>query len=207
MDFSYFHQKNAEGAVLLDSELLPIFRNPVTKKLAALKAQLEQSADIKIVDRFCAGVIELGQWQWLESYTEYLAKLARVNEFNANLPVIGQDDNSDDILAEPQELPIEPVRPTLLTVEEFKAINSEIFISYNKRIGTLINGVMVSSNKANADGIVSIKSAYELVGDALFPTNFEAETVNGVVPIPLIDYGEFTALAIQFIASRGEFFK
>ena len=207
MDLSYFHQKDANGDVILNGDGGGLLREPKTKQLASLEVQINQGADTKTIDRFCNGIIELEQWDWLDSYNNCLTELAAVEAFNADLPVIGVDEDGVDIYAEAKESPVEPIRPTLQTLEGFKTLHAELFASYGKRQGIEIDGVSVSLNKDNSDGLVSIHTAYALVGDALFPTNFIADNASGTVSIPLADYTEFTAFALQFLAARGEFFK
>jgi hypothetical protein len=205
MNLSYFYQKNSEGDVLIDSNNAPLLRERKTKQLAVLQAHIEKCSDIETINRVCRGVIELDQWQWFDEYHKNLVNLDQVNAFNANLPVISQDENGD-VLAEAKDLPTEPVRPTLLTVDEFKTANKVLFDSYNKKQGVEINGYQVSLNKDNSDGLVSIKAGYDLVGDAIFPTNFIADNATGTVSIKLNDYEEFTNFALQFLAERNALF-
>jgi hypothetical protein len=205
MDLSYFYQKNEDGIVLLDGEQNPLLRKPITKDIAALQAQIAKGAPINTINRFCSGVIELVQWRWFDEYNEHLLNLVQVSEFNANLPVISQDENGD-VLAEAKALPTEPIRPDLLTLEEFNDANKSLFDSYNKKKGVEINGYQVSLNKDNSDGLVSIKTGYDLVGDAIFPTNFIADNVSGTVSIKLKNLEEFTSFALQFLAARNALF-
>jgi hypothetical protein len=205
MDLSYFYQKNEDGIVLLDGEQNPLLRKPITKDIAALQAQIAKGAPINTINRFCSGVIELVQWRWFDEYNEHLLNLVEVSEFNANLPVISQDENGD-VLAEAKALPTEPIRPDLLTLEEFNDANKSLFDSYSKKKGVEINGYQVSLNKDNSDGLVSIKTGYDLVGDAIFPTNFIADNVSGTVSIKLKNLEEFTSFALQFLAARNALF-
>ncbi|KGJ92038.1 hypothetical protein [Colwellia psychrerythraea] len=202
MDLSYFYQKNADGSTLFDANQKPLLRKQITKTLEALQAQIAQNAKVETIDRFCAGVIELRQWHWLADYNEHIAIL----EFNANLPVVAVAENGDDVFAEPKDLPDEPIRPALLTVDEFKSANKALFDSYNKKQGVKINGYQVSLNKDNSDGLVSIKAGYELAGDDIFPTNFIADNASGTVSIRLDNFAEFSNFALQFLAARNALF-
>lgn len=214
MNLSYFHQKNSEGDVLLDSNNKPLLRDRNTKKLAVLQAHIDQGSDIETLNRVCGGVIELEQWRWFDEYHEHLENLEQVNVFNANLPVISQAENGDDVFADPKDLPDEPIRPTLLTVEEFKAANKGLFDSYSKSQGIVINGIKISLGNANADGLMQIKTFYDIAKEVacdlaesmVFPTNLDARTASGEVKVPIKTYNEFIQYSLQFAAARSEFF-
>ena len=187
----------------IETELKP---RPECKSMEALERVISLRKPQSVVDKFIQFVINSEQWGWFDSYNEYLIEKEEVETYNSDLPVVGQDDNGDDILAEPKELPVEPIKPSLLTLEGFKSTNNSVFNSYKKHMGVSINGVAISSNKENADGIVSIKAAYDIIGDAVFPTNFMAETPNGIVAVPFNSYENYIDFTLQFIAARQVFF-
>ena len=199
MDLSYFETVNDDGDIS--------YIRPETKSRDALERVISLNKPLSVVDKFVALYLTGVQWNWLKAYQSYLVELEAVNAHNANLPVIDEDEEGNDVLAEPKAIPVEPVRPELLTVEEFKSNNAELFNSYNKKHGCVIAGQRISLNKDNADGLVSIKTAYDLTGKALFPTNFIADTQSGTVNIPLNDYDEYVDFAMSFLIARGEFFK
>jgi hypothetical protein len=179
---------------------------PETKNLSDLERVINSTKPVDVINRFIEMLLIGEQWQWFNEYKNHLVNLEFITQFNSNLPVVDIDENQVDILAEKKDLPVEPIRPTLLTVEEFKAANKALFNSYNKRQGVKINGYQVSLNKDNSDGLVSIKAGYELAGAAIFPTNFIADNANGTVSIKLTSYDEFSDFALQFLAARNALF-
>tara|TARA_B110000211_G_scaffold229083_1_gene286292 strand:- start:1549 stop:2148 length:600 start_codon:yes stop_codon:yes gene_type:complete len=198
MDLSYFETVNDDGEVS--------YSRPETKSLEALKRVISLTKPARVVDKFATLYLQGAQWNWFTTYQKFLSELDEVVKYNKNPPSIGKDDNGIEVIADQKPLPIEPVRPTLMTLDEFKEANTVLFDGYNKKMGSIIMGVRVSLNKDNADGLVSIKTAYDLVGDALFPTNFVADTPDGIAKIPLNDYGEYVEFATQFLVARGGFF-
>ena len=78
-------------------------------------------------------------------------------------------------------------------------------MSYNKAQGMLFNGVKVSLNKTNQDGISALDGAQKLLtkkGSTIFPFTFMAETANGKRELPIADLEDFEAFAVQFIMER-----
>ena len=180
---------------------------PETKSMGDLERVISLGKPLHVIDKFATMVTVGEQWEFFDKYVLYLDETNLVNEFNSNLPAVSTDEEGVETFAELKELPIEPVKPVLLTLEEYKANNTSMFTSYHKAQGVEIDGFIISLNKSNSDGLVSIKTAYELVGDALFPTNFLAENPSGEVKVPLASYAEFTAFALQFLIARGAYFK
>jgi hypothetical protein len=82
----------------------------------------------------------------------------------------------------------------------------KILSTQMKKQGIEINGYQVSLSKDNSDGLVSIKAGYDLVGDAIFPTNFIADNASGTVSIRLENLEVFTGFALQFLAARNALF-
>lgn len=199
MNLSYFQTTNDSGEIVTLSR-------PEQKSLTDVKRVITLGKPKSVIDKFIELMLVSEQWQWLDEYNVHLAELKRVILFNANLPVISTDENGDDVLAAPKALPTEPIRPALLTVDEFKDTNKALFDSYNKKQGIEINGYQVSLNKDNSDGLVSIKAGYELAGAAIFPTNFIADNASGTVSIRLDSFDEFTSFALQFLAARNALF-
>ena len=82
----------------------------ITKTNAALMAAIANNASEPDLLRFAAGVASHEQWHWYDKAQAFLAETVRVNEFNANLPVIDTVDGAP-VIAESKALPVEPVRP------------------------------------------------------------------------------------------------
>ncbi len=164
---------------------------------------------ISVVDNFIGMMLSTLQWDWFDEYQAYSWKLEEVTYFNeeALKNPLSVDEDGQPVYETPQQIPVEPIRPLVQTVAEFKTTNSTMFNKYNKKVGVSIGGQVISLNKDNADGLVSIKVGYDMIGDAVFPTNFIADTSNGTTIIPLETFEDFTAFALEFLQARGNFFK
>jgi len=200
MNLSYFQDTNENNEIVIKPR-------PEYKSLTNLKDVLSQGKPQRVIDIFINLMLVSDQWTWFDLYNDYLAELEKVTLENSQLAVIDTDEDGNNIYAQPKALPIEPNRPALLSVEEFKQANASLFASYLKKQGVEINGYRVSLNKDNADGLVSIKSGYELAGDTVFPTNFIADQSKGTISIPFVNYAGFTNFALQFLSARGALFK
>lgn len=201
MDLSYFETVDSEGIVSCI--------RPETKSLADLERVISLGKPLSVVDKFTELYLLGEQWNWLEAYQAYLVELDEVNEHNESPPVIDTAEEGNDIYAEQKELPVEPIRPTLVIVDDFKA-DSGLFTSYIKNLGAEINGVQVSLNEANQNGIASVLTGLNLateVGANMFPLTFKAESSTGIVPIAFADLAEFKAFALTFMSQRQTFFK
>jgi len=200
MDLSYFQTTNENNETVIKTR-------PEHKSLSELKDVLSLGKPQRVIDIFINLMLVSDQWQWFTLYNDYLTELKTVSLFNSDLPVVDTDENGGNIYAQPKAMPPEPIRPALLTLDEYKANNKSLFSSYLKKQGVEINGHKVSLNKDNADGLVSIKTGYDLAGDAVFPTNFIADKAKGTVAITFNDFAEFTSFALKFLTARGSFFK
>lgn len=186
-----------------------IISRPETKSISDLERVIALGKPEKVINTFAQYVINGEQWQWFDEYQDYLAQCEIVTEYNANLPVSHQDEEGNDVLAEPKDLPPEPTRPTLLTVDEYKALNTKLFDSYNKRNGVEINEHHVSLNESNQNGIAAVLTGLNLaseLGANMFPMNFKAESPSGLVDIPFEDLASFKTFALQFMSARQAFF-
>jgi hypothetical protein len=200
MDLSYFETVDEAGNVS--------YIRPETKSISDLERVIKLNKPLSVVDKFTELYLLGEQWNWLEAYQAYLIEVDEVNEHNENPPVTGTDESGNDIYAEQKELPVEPVRPALVSVDDFKAGN-DLFTSYTKNQGAEINGVEVSLNESNQNGIAAVLTGLKLaeeVGENMFPLTFKAESVNGTVSIPFTDLTEFKAFAMQFMSQRQAFF-
>ena len=109
MDLSYFETVNDDGEVS--------YIRPETKSREALERVIALGKPQSIINGFAEMVAIGEQWDWLDSYNEYLAELDTVNQYNSSLPSLV---NNDGDITEPEKLPlpIEPVRPSIRTVEQ-----------------------------------------------------------------------------------------
>ena len=202
MDLSYFETVNDDGDIS--------YIRPETKSRDALERVISLNKPLSVVDKFVALYLTGAQWDWLKAYQSYLVELEAVNAHNANLPVIDEDENGSRVFADSKALPVEPVRPGLLTVEEFKSNNTELFSSYFKQQGVEIGGYQVSLTEVNQNGIASVLTGLKLaeeVGVDMYPMAFKADTASGIASIPFNSLAEFKNFALQFMDARQVFFK
>ncbi len=79
-----------------------------------------------------------------------------------------------------------------------------------KANGLNFNGVNISLNESNQNGLAAIKTALDMaekIGVDAFPLNFNAETKSGVKSAAINDMSEFNDLFVQFFVARQQFFK
>ena len=180
-------------------------KRPPTEVQSRLDMVINLGKPQKVIDMFITGV-NLGlAWDWCEQYINYLNDVDTWEKWQA-VQIFDVDGEPLPLATKP-DAPTQPAKPTTLTVAEFKAANPAIFTSYLKKQGIEINGFTVSLNKDNADGLVSIKTGFDLAGPAIFTTNFIADNASGTVSITFIEHAAFTNFALQFLQARGEFFK
>ncbi len=202
MDLSYFQTTNEEGEAVM-------LQRPESKSFADVNRVVRLGKPPIVVDKFIELAIISEQWQWLDEYNNYLLACEAVELFNSDLPVVEQDEDGNDILAEPKILPVEPVRPALITVDEFKALHGSLFNSYLKNQGAEINGKRISLNESNQNGIAAVLSGLKLADESgvnPYPIKFSAESPQGVASISFDDLASFQAFALEFMAARQVFF-
>lgn len=79
-----------------------------------------------------------------------------------------------------------------------------------KAVGLNFNGVNISLNESNQNGLAAIKTALDMaekIGVDAFPINFNAETKSGIKSAAINDMSEFNDLFVQFFVARQQFFK
>jgi hypothetical protein len=208
MELSYFQTTNDQGEIVK----LP---RPEQKTLIDIDRVIALNKPWAVIDKFIALMIANNQWDWLDNHNQFIVDLEQTHEFNANLPVIGisegdeNGENGIEILAETKPLPLAPVRPPLITVEQFKANNPAVFAAHNKASGIVINGQQISLNERNQNGIASVLTGLSLaddVGADMFPLNFSAESPRGNSVFVFADLPQFKQFALQFMAARQAFF-
>lgn len=202
MDLSYFETVNDDGDIG--------YIRPETKNREALERVILLNKPLSVIDTFIALYLAGVQWDWFDAYQAYLIELEQVTLYNQNPPIIGKDENDNDIVAEKKPLPLEPVRSETLSVEEFKVSNAELFSSYFKQQGVEIRGYQVSLTEVNQNGIASVLTGLKLaeeVGVDMYPMAFKADTASGIASIPFNSLAEFKNFALQFMDARQVFFK
>ena len=202
MDLSYFETVNDEDEVS--------YIRPETKSTADLERVVSLAKPLSVVDKFIALYVLGLQWDWFELYQSYLTELDEVNAHNENPPLLSTDEEGVETYAEQKELPIEPIRPDILTIDSFKELNPDLFNSFMKEQGAEINGVIVSLNENNQNGIAAVLAGLNLaseIGIEMFPIIFKAESPSGISSISFDDLSEFKAFALTFMSERQVFFK
>ncbi|PCK30466.1 DUF4376 domain-containing protein [Pseudoalteromonas piscicida] len=143
-----FIQRDDNEQPVLNEQSLPILLSkPDTKTTADIERLIALGKPQHVIERF-AELVNLGeQWDFAFNYVEYLKQLAQVEAFNADLPVIGQDENGVDILAEPIALPVAPEKPAVKTVEE-------VLAPYARTLFKMQRAEKVSNITVEVDGMV-----------------------------------------------------
>lgn len=187
-------------------QLLP---RPDTKTTQDIERLIALNKPVEVINKF-AELVSLGeQWDWAQSYYDYLVAKLEVEQYNANLPEPVAHEDGTLIEAEPQPLPTEPEQPTVKTVED-------VLAPYNHQItklkGIEHRGVCVTLNESNQNGLSALKSALELATEfgeveQFFPIKFNAETSNGVQVLLLEDEAEFKQFGLDFIMARKALFE
>lgn len=133
---------------VLDSAGLPVLAPVrVLRAIEDVKRLIEQNAPQNVIELFAKDASEAEQWQFAHEYLEYLAQLAKAEAHNANLPVIGKDDNGDDALAEPMALPEPPEKPAVKSVEE-------VLAPYDRTLFKKQRAEKVANITVDVDGMV-----------------------------------------------------
>lgn len=194
------------GDIAIGEDGLPtIFPAPITKDIGSLV----EKGKVNNLDRFARDIAYREQIDWANEYLEYLLEVDEVNEFNDNLPEPQEDEGGNLVAVDPKELPEEPIRPTLKTVED-------VLAPYQRRISKLkglsFKGVNVALTETNQNGLSSISSALAIakefnLEDQFFPINFNAETAQGNKTVELLDIHEFKEFGLQFMLARKEYFE
>lgn len=199
MDLSYFETINEQDEVS--------FIRPETKSIEALERVILLSKPLSVVDKFIALYLVGIQWDWFEAYQAYLIELEEVMLYNQNPPTAGKDEAGNNIAAEKKPLPLEPVRPPLLTVEEFKTNTPDLFRQYNKLNAFEFNGVVCSVCEADQHGwsdLMLANMTKDSLGMPYEPIPFSNENGNVVV---LETREQWNAFYLAAWATREVFFK
>lgn len=201
---------NEEQTPILNEQGLPQLRlRPDTKTEQDIERLISLGKPMAVINVF-AELVSLGeQWDWAQSYFDYLVELNAVNEYNTNLPEPIENDDGTTTEVASKPLPIEPLRPEVRTVEQVLAPYER---KLTKMAGIEVKGVNVSLNETNQNGLSALKSAFDLAtefdaGDQFFPIKFNAETATGEQVVELVDEAEFKQFGLQFIMARKAYFE
>ena len=207
LDFILLDENNEP--ILSDLGLPSLKSGHVPKTEKDLLRVISLGQPINVINAFAQQLIESEQWEWANTYYDYIVELNKIEQYNATLPDPFADEDGALIEAEPKSLPTEPQRPGVRTVDD-------VLEPYQKQIkkiqGIEFKGVHVSLNESNQNGLSALKSALEIakefeVDDEFFPINFNAETCDGTQVLTLVDEAEFKEFGLQFIMARKAFFE
>lgn len=157
---------------------------PETKAKADLERVIALNKPLPVISIFTEMYLLGLQWDWFEDYQKYASNLSSVNVFNANLPVISIDENGDDVFASSLDLPVEPMRPLKLTVDEFKTQDKTTFKNHSKLNAFEFNGVVCSACEQDQHGWTDLMLATQTaqsLGQEFKPIPFKNENGNVVI--------------------------
>ncbi|KPH64842.1 hypothetical protein [Pseudoalteromonas porphyrae] len=193
-----------ESPAINEQGLPTLKQGPIVKDLAQLIAK----GKVQHIEKFAKIFAEGEQWIWANDYFNYLVELNKVTEYNANLPVIIDNEDSTTAEIKPRSLPTAPERSPLKSIEK-------VLEPYAKKIeklrGIEFKNVQVSLTEKNQNGLSSLKTAFDLAvefgaEEQFFPIRFNAESCNGIEIVELINEVEFKSFGLQFILARKAFF-
>lgn len=200
--------------IVLDENDAPVLNEhgfPKLKQAPVVKdlAQLIAKGKVEHIETFAGLVAQGEQWQWAQSYFNYLVELAAINEYNNNLPEPVTNDDGSLTEAEPLPEPTAPERPALKTVEQ---VLEPYARQIDKLRGIEFKNIHVSLTETNQNGLSALKSALELakefeVDEQFFPIKFNAETCEGEEVVELLNETEFKQFGLDFIMARKAFFE
>lgn len=104
--------------VLNEQGLPQLLPRPDTKSVEDIERLISLNKPVEVINKFAELVCLGEQWNWAQSYYDYLVELNQVTEFNANLPEPVANEDGTLIEVEPKAIPTEPERPVLKTVEQ-----------------------------------------------------------------------------------------
>jgi len=199
-----------EQSPALNEQGLPqLLPRPDTKSEQDIERLISLGKPMAVINVF-AELASLGeQWDWAQSYFDYLVELNAVNEYNANLPDPIANEDGTVTYPEPKALPSEPLRPEVRTVEQ---VLEPFAKALAKLKGIAFKGVNVALTETNQNGLSALKSALDLAKEfgaeaQFFPINFNAETSSSIEVVTLDDEIEFKEFGLQFILARKAFFE
>lgn len=154
---------------------------PVVKTTADIERLIALGKPQAVIEQF-AELVSLGeQWQFAHEYIEYLAQLAKAEAHNADLPIVGKDENGDDVLAEPMALPVAPEKPSAKSIDEVLAPFKP---KLTKMAAFEFKGVQCSICEQDQNGLGAVNDRYKELRerDVEFrPFGFKLENGNVVL--------------------------
>lgn len=198
-----------QAPVLNEQGLPQLLPRPDTKTTQDIERLIALNKPVEVINKFAELVCLGEQWDWAQSYQNYLVEKYEVEQYNANLPEPIENDEGELVEPTKMEMPAEPGDLQEVSVNDVLApYQSKI----NKAIGIGFKGINVSLTEANQNGLSALKSALDLavefgVKEQFFPINFNADTAKGTQIVKLLDEDEFKQFGFNFIIARKTLFE
>ena len=140
---------------VLNEQGLPQLRpRPATKTTQDIERLIALNKPVEVINKF-AELTSLGeQWDWAQSYYDYLVAKLEVEQYNANLPEPLENEEGELIEPEPKPLPAEPEQPAVKTVEDVLAPYARTIFKLNRQklLDTLtveVDGMVFDGDEAS----------------------------------------------------------
>jgi hypothetical protein len=139
-----FIKLDKEGLPLLAENGLPFLVSaPITKSIPDLIVKGKTSH----ITEFAQLISDLEQWEWAKDYLAYMDEHNTITEFNENLePEVDEEGNNLELRF--KELPVEPIRPEVKTVEEVLAPYAVTLFKLSRQAEIDNSIVVVSTGKS-----------------------------------------------------------
>ncbi|ATG58238.1 MULTISPECIES: DUF4376 domain-containing protein [Pseudoalteromonas] len=119
--------------VLNEQGLPQLLPRPATKTTQDIERLIALNKPVEVINKF-AELVCLGyQWNWAQSYYDYLVAKLEVEQYNANLPEPVAHEDGTLVEVDPQPLPIAPAQPAVKTVEEILAPYARTIFKLNRQ--------------------------------------------------------------------------
>ncbi|MDC9565556.1 MULTISPECIES: hypothetical protein [unclassified Pseudoalteromonas] len=143
-----------QAPVLNEQGLPQLLPRPDTKTTQDIERLIALNKPVEVINKF-AELTSLGeQWDWAQSYYDYLVAKLEVEQYNANLPEPLENEEGELIEPEPKPLPAEPEQPAVKTVEDVLAPYARTIFKLNRQklLDTLtveVDGMVFDGDEAS----------------------------------------------------------
>ena len=135
----------------VDNTYVEQVTRPESKSKADLERVIILGKPLYVIDKFAAMVAVGEQWSYFDEFLAHLDDLSAIESYNADLHVLGLDDEGFEILALAKDLPIEPTKPVLRT-------GSDVLVPFNR-------GLFKASREALMKALTVTVDTYSFDGD------------------------------------------
>ena len=143
-----------QAPVLNEQGLPQLLPRPDTKTTQDIERLIALNKPVEVINKF-AELTSLGeQWDWAQSYYDYLVDKYEAEQYNANLPEPLENEEGELIESEPRPLPAEPEQPAVKTVEDVLAPYARTIFKLNRQklLDTLtveVDGMVFDGDEAS----------------------------------------------------------